>query len=96
MPEPSQDQTRFNLKSWLIARADNHRNNMELLITGAGIFFLGVGLIVWANQSLATSVEQELIALGGLLCMAGGGLTALFGYLGLSLLRLFKFFNDDP
>jgi hypothetical protein len=26
----------------------------------------------------------------------GGGGTALVGYLGLSILRLFKFFNDDP
>ena len=75
MPKPAQNQTRFNLKSWLIARADNHRNNMELLITGAGIFFLGVGLIVWANKSLASSVEQELIALGGLLCMKVYGIS---------------------
>ncbi len=96
MTTPPPDPARFDLKRWLITRADNHRRNLELLLTGAGVFFLGVGLIVWANQSLPSSVQQELVALGGLLCMTGGGLTALLGYLSLSLLRLFKFFNDDP
>ena len=84
------------IKDWLIARAENHKGNLELLISGAGVFFVGAGVIVWADQTMASSLRQEIIALVGMLFMVGGGLTALFGYLGLSILRLFKFFRDEP
>lgn len=82
-------------KHWLLKRADNHRGNLQLLIIGAGIFFSGAGIIVWSNHALPSSVKQELLALAGFGCLIGGGLTALFGYLGLSILRLLRFFNDD-
>ena len=84
------------IKGWLLKRAEDHKGNLRLLIIGAGIFFSGAGIIVWANHVLPSSLEQELIALAGSLMILGGGGTALVGYLGLSILRLFKFFNDDP
>lgn len=85
-----------SLKSWLLKRADNHRANLMLLIIGAGIFFSGVGIVFWADTYMPVSMKQELAGLGGMVLVAGGGLTALIGYLGLSILRLFRFFNDDP
>lgn len=81
--------------AWLLKRGDDHRKNLQLLITGAGLFFSGAGIIIWANNAMASSVEQELIALFGLLFCIAGCLTALLGYLGLSLFRLIRFFNDE-
>ena len=81
-------------KHWLLKRADNHKDNLQLLIIGAGIFFSGAGIIVWANQALPSSIKQELLALTGFALLIGGGITALLGYLGLSILRLIRFFND--
>jgi len=90
--QPEDDQS---LKSWLLKRAENHRANLMLLIIGAGIFFSGIGIIFWADTYMPVSMKQELTGLGGMALVAGGGVTALIGYLGLSILRLFKFFNDD-
>jgi hypothetical protein len=84
------------IMAWLKRRADDHKGNLLLLISGAGLFFLGTGLIVWVEQYMESSVGQELIALSGMLLCAIGGSIALFGYLGLSLLRLIKFFTDKP
>ena len=89
---PEQDKT---LKNWLLKRAEDHRANLMLPIIGAGIFFSGVGIIFWADHYMPVSMKQELAGLGGMVLVAGGGITALIGYLGLSILRLFKFFNDD-
>ena len=51
---------------------------------------------MWADHNMPVSLKQELVGLGGMVLLAGGGLTALTGYLGLSILRLLKFFNDAP
>lgn len=81
--------------NWLIKRAENHKNNLLMLITGAGVFFVGVALIIWVNHAIPSSVEQELIALSGMIMCIIGSIVAFLGYLGLSILRLIKFFNDD-
>lgn len=95
-PQPEQrSEAKTGIKTWLLKRAENHHNNLLLLIIGAAIFFSGVGLIFWADTYMPVSLQQELTSLGGLVLVVGGGITALTGYLGLSLLRLFKFFNDD-
>ena len=91
-PEESRLQ---RIKAKLLKRAENYRANLQLLIIGAAIFFVGAGTIVWADHNMPVSFKQELVGLGGMLLLAGGGITALTGYLSLSLLRLFKFFNDD-
>jgi len=91
--QPEKDQ---RLKSWLLKRAENHRANLQLLVIGAAIFFIGAGIIVWADHNIPVSLKQELTGLGGMVLLVGGGITALAGYLSLSILRLVKFFNDDP
>lgn len=96
--DPRQPQTSGlqRIKAWLLKRAENHRANLQLLIIGAGVFFIGAATIVWADHNMPVSLKQELVGLGGMLLLVGGGLTALTGYLSLSILRLLKFFNDDP
>lgn len=95
-PQQPQDKSRQRLKVWILKRAANPRANLRLLIIGAGIFFIGAATIVWADHNMPVSLKQELVGLGGMVLVVGGGATALTGYLGLSILRLFKFFNDDP
>ena len=95
VPTPDEQQSKKNLRSWLLKRAENHRANLLLLIIGAGVFFSGVGIIFWADTYMPVSMQQELAGLAGMVLVVGGGITALIGYLGLSLLRLFKFFNDE-
>ena len=95
-PQQPQDSIRQCLKMWLLNRAANSRANLQLLISGAGVFFIGAATIVWADHNMPVSLKQELVGLGGMVLVVGGGITALIGYLGLSILRLLKFFNDDP
>jgi len=90
-----QPEEKQSLKSWLLKRAENHHANLLLLIIGASVFFSGIGIIFWADHYMPVSMKQELAGLGGMVLVVGGGITALVGYLGLSILRLFKFFNDD-
>jgi len=91
-PQPDDHQ---NLKGWFLERAANHRANLQLLIIGAGVFFSGLCIIFWADHNMPVSLKQELVGLGGMVLVVGGGITALIGYLALSILRLFKFFSDD-
>ncbi|MEH6358389.1 MAG: hypothetical protein V7745_05335 [Pseudomonadales bacterium] len=96
--QPSQqpEETRLQrIKGKLLKRAENHRANLQLLIIGAAVFFVGAATIVWADHNMPVSLKQELVGLGGMVLLVGGGITALTGYLSLSLLRLLKFFNDD-
>lgn len=81
--------------AWLYKRGDNQKKNLQLLIIGAGMFFFGAAVIVLADRTMASSIEQEVIALLGTLLAGAGILVALFGYLGLSVLRLLKFFDDE-
>ena len=82
------------LTHWIQRQANNHKQNLQRLITGAGLFFVGCGLIVFAENVLPSSIEQELLAIAATaLCVVGAGL-ALVGYLSLSILRLISFFND--
>ena len=91
--QPSKSTNR--VLAWLTRRGENQKHNLQLLIIGAGIFFFGAGVIIWADRAMPSSVEQEVIALVGTVLSIAGVLTALLGYLGLSLFRLIKFFQDD-
>lgn len=93
--EPEPRSRRQRLADWLQQRGEQQKQNLQLFLVGAGIFFLGAGLILWADQGLAPSIEQELIALLGLLGCIAGAAIALLGYLGLSLFRLFDFLKKD-
>lgn len=91
--QPPEDE-KPSVKERLLLRAENHRGNLQLLIIGAGIFFSGVGVIFWADTYMPVSMKQEVVGLSGMILVVVGGITALTGYLGLSILRLMKFFND--
>lgn len=82
-------------RRWLLRRADNHRQNLLWLLSGFGLFVTGLGLIVLAQYLLPDSLQRDLLALGGLILLGGGGILAAVGYLSLSLLRLYRFLNDD-
>ena len=89
------------IKNWLgalpkklRARGQNQKNNLLWFLSGAGLFFSGAALIVFAEQAMPPSVKQELIATAGLLLLITGGVGALIGYLGMSLFRLIAFFTD--
>lgn len=84
------------LKRWLIHRADNYRQNLIFLIIGFCTFFLGLLLIAGSEFLLKSSLLQEVLALTGLFLAGAGIILAAFGYICLSVLRLFRFLSDDP
>ncbi len=84
-----------DVKRWLLHRASNPRQNLLLLLAGFGLFAPGLGFIVLAEFMLAASWQQELLALLGLILAVCGSILAAVGYLSLSLLRLYRFLNDD-
>ncbi len=83
------------LKRRLLEQAGKERQNLSLLLFGASLFFSGIGLIYYSEHYVGSSLTQELMALAGLLLALIGGILAAVGYLSLSLLRIFKFINDD-
>jgi len=88
---------RQTILSWINRQADNQQQNIWIFTCGAVLFFIGMGLILFADHSLAPSLAQELIALFGLLLSIVGGSTAAFGYISLSVLRFFRLAtNDQP
>ncbi|MFC6671416.1 hypothetical protein [Marinobacterium aestuariivivens] len=83
------------IRRWLLARADKPRQNLSLLLAGFGLFAPGLGLVLLAERLLQDSWQRELLALLGLILVGTGSILAAFGYLCLSLLRLYRFLNDD-
>ena len=84
-----------SLKQRLIEQAGKERQNLSILLSGASLFFLGMGLIYYSEHYFDSSLLQEITALIGLLFAAAGGILGAIGYLCLSVLRIFKFINDD-
>ncbi len=83
------------IRRWLLRRADNYAQNLRLLLIGFGLCFGGILLIAAAELLLAAGLLAEVAALLGLILVAAGCILAALGYLCLSVLRLFRFFNDD-
>jgi hypothetical protein len=83
------------LKHWLRQRAQNPRGNLRLLLSGAGLFFSGVGGISFAQHALPPGLKAELMALAGLILLIAGSILALIGYLSLSVLRIWHILDDD-
>ncbi|RDE18116.1 hypothetical protein DV711_18545 [Motiliproteus coralliicola] len=83
-------------QSWLTRQTENPRRNLNRVLAGATLFFAGLGLIYYAEKALPSSLTQEITALVGLACLAGGGILAAIGYLSLSLLRIIRFISNDP
>jgi drug/metabolite transporter (DMT)-like permease len=84
-----------SLKQHLLDQADNPRRNLNRVLSGAAVFFLGLALIYLANHDFTPSLEQELVALMGLVLTVIGGILAAVGYISLSILRIFKIIDDD-
>lgn len=79
----------------LIRRADNIRQNLNILLAGIGLFMLGFILLVVAEFLLQSSLTQEIIALAGLTVAIIGAAVAAFGYISLSILRILRFLLTD-
>lgn len=83
------------LRQYLRKRADQPRENFMLLLSGFGIFMLGLLAIAVAQFLLSGSLIAELVALMGLLLLGGGIILASIGYLSLSVLRILRFLDTD-
>ena len=83
------------LRNWLLRRADNYQQNLKILITGFGTFVLGGLLIVGSEFFLHSSVLQETLAFIGLILAGVGIILAAFGYICLSVLRLFRILSTN-
>jgi hypothetical protein len=83
------------LKLRLVKQADNFQQNLILLLSGLGLCLLGLLLVTMAEYMFGQSLQQELVALVGIALIAIGGLLAIAGYLSLSLLRIFRVLVTD-
>ncbi|MEH6648575.1 MAG: hypothetical protein V7707_00960 [Motiliproteus sp.] len=83
------------IKAFLLRQTDDPRRNLNWVISGAVLFFLGLGLVFYAEKQLPSSLAQELTALVGLACLSIGAILTACGYISLSLLRIFRFINDE-
>lgn len=92
---PDEIPLRLRIKAMLLRQTDNPRRNLNWVISGAILFFCGMGLVFYAEKQLSSSVAQELIALVGLACLLIGAILAASGYISLSLLRIFRFIYHE-
>ncbi|BBB27475.1 hypothetical protein [Amphritea japonica] len=82
---------RDRLRLRLIRRADKVKQNLIILLIGLGIFLLGFVTLIIAQFLIPEGLQRELIALIGLILAICGVITAAFGYISLSILRIFRF-----
>ena len=95
-PEPPvKPALRSRFSAFLRRQTDNPRRNLNRVVSGAMLFFAGLGLIYYAEKQLSSSLGQELTALIGLACLVIGGILTASGYISLSLLRIFRFIYDE-
>lgn len=87
----SRPRLRDRLRLRLIRRADKVKQNLIILLTGLGIFLLGFVTLIIAQFLLLEGLQRELLALIGLILAICGVITAAFGYISLSILRIFRF-----
>jgi hypothetical protein len=78
----------------LLLTLDNPRRNLTIFGAGTLVFFLGCGVLIWANRKLPDSLMQEWIALISLIVASLGAIIAATGYLLLSLLRIIHFMQS--
>lgn len=83
------------VKRRLIQQADNFQQNLILLLSGFSLCMLGILLVTIAEFLFGQSLQQELVALLGIVLIVMGIVLAVVGYISLSLLRLFRFLVND-
>lgn len=86
----------MSLKTRLIKMSQNTRQNLRRVTVGTIIFFVGAGLLMWAEGAThLAALRRELVALLSLITMGIGASLSLLGYLGLSAFRIYRFLNTD-
>lgn len=85
---------RQKLVAWLKDNATNPREALARFTTGGFIFACGIMLIVLVDNLLPDSLNQELLALLGLILTIGGALYSTWGYLGISLFKIILYILD--
>lgn len=85
----------LSFRRWLRQRASKDRENLRLFVLGATAFFVGLGIVVFADRLLLPSLTQEILSLAGLALAVAGGISATLGYLALSILRLIRLLDKN-
>lgn len=80
---------RAQILHWLKKHTSDDLRSMTFFTSGGFLFTLGLMTILLANQLLEPSLNQEVVALIGVVFVAVGSIVALWGYLGISLFKLF-------
>ncbi len=86
---------RYRLRDFLIRRADNVQQNFRIMLVGGGVFLVGFLTLGITEFLFRSSLTQELFALAGLILAVIGVIITAFGYISLSILRIFRFLLTD-
>lgn len=78
----------------LLDRSGTPRQHLALFVSGCLLFFIGMGILYFANIRLTPSLGQELVALLALVVAAIGALLAAIGYIALSLIRVLRLVSN--
>ena len=79
---------RDRLHQWLQRYTGDPRRSLSLFTGGGFGFVFGMMIILISERLMNASLNQELVALAGLLMTIVGALIALWGYLGISLFKI--------
>jgi len=82
--------------NWLKRFAQEPTRGFNWFLTGAGLFFAGLAILMVAETQLYESVVRELIALLSMGLIVIGLGTAVIGYLGMNYYRWNDFFTRSP
>lgn len=82
--------------NWLKQFAQDPNRGFNWFLTGAGLFFTGLAILMVAETLLYESVVRELIALLSLALIVVGIGAAIIGYLGMNYYRWSDFFTRAP
>lgn len=85
---------RKTLLDRLLAQAEDPQVGLNRLIIGCAGCFVGMGLVLGAEYLYPGSLTGELVALGGVITIAIGLGFLAAGYLGLSVLRIWRLIAD--
>lgn len=80
----------MSVKEWCLSQVGKERKFLTLFSIGASLFFAGAGLMIFADNRMTPSLDQELVTLAGLVASILGITAAAIGYITLTLLRLFS------
>ena len=72
---------------------NNPRQALIKMIQGGLVFVFGVLMLMIADRVIVESLAQEIMALFGLILASCGVLWTLFGYLCMSVLRIYHMIN---